>query len=254
MENNSQEKVRQFKKLLDTRNSILGFTGAGISTESGISDYRSQGGIWDRFQPVYFDEFLHDAEKRMLYWQRKVEMWPQIADAQPNRGHLFFGELHEQGKLLGLITQNIDGLHEKGGVPMEKIITLHGNAREIRCLSCGNITSAEPLFAGLDLEQDGPPVCALCGGLLKPDTISFGQNLNQSDLDRAYELSRECDFMIALGSTLVVQPAARFPAVAQKNGAALAIVTLTDTPLDDIADLVIHMKIGEFLKKLESTQ
>lgn len=239
-------------KLIETSERIVGFTGAGISTESGISDYRSKGGIWERFQPVYYDEFLRDEKKRALYWQRKLEIWPSIRDAEPNEGHRFFTRLHKAGKLLGVITQNIDGLHEKAGVPAEKIVRLHGNTLEIICLACGLITPAGPLMAALSPE-DPPPVCPECGGLLKPNTISFGQNLEPAIIRRAEEMAAECDLMLCIGSTLVVYPAAAIPARAKRRGAALAIITLSETPLDNEADVVINQPIGEVVRKLYQT-
>lgn len=242
-----------FHEIIETSDAICGFTGAGISTESGISDYRSKGGLWDRFQPVYYREFLSDPEKRKLYWQRKIEMWPSIRDGKPNSGHLFFKRLYDRGKLIGLITQNIDGLHEKSGLPRDCIVTLHGTNLDTRCLSCGAVYPSEEIFADLDadvLETVGPPVCEKCGGLLKPDTISFGQDLRPESIRKAEDLSLSCDCMICFGSTLVVYPAAGFPEKAKRKGAKLVIVTLSETPLDNAADLVIREKIGDVVKGL----
>lgn len=249
----SNSDIDQFKEILKNSRHIVGFTGAGISTESGISDYRSKGGLWDRFQPVYYREFVNDPEKRRLYWERKIEMWPSIRDGKPNRGHLFFKQLYDDGKLIGLITQNIDGLHEKSGLPKDCIVNLHGTNLDTRCLSCGGIYPSEEIFRGLDmkkLNEDGPPLCGPCGGLLKPDTISFGQNLRPETLRRAEELSLECDCMICFGSTLVVHPAAGYPEKAKRRGARLVIVTLSETPLDNAADLVINEKIGTVVDAL----
>lgn len=237
------------QRIGDSRN-ITGFTGAGISTESGIPDYRGKGGIWNKFTPVYFDEFVRDEKKRLLYWQRKVELWDPLMRAVPGKGHQLFKRLYDQKKLAGLITQNIDGLHEKSGVPSEIIVNLHGNTLETVCLDCGNLKSTQEILGGLDLSK-GAPRCKECNGLLKPNTISFGQALRHVDLDRAVQLSATCDFMLVMGSTLVVQPAASYPALAKKNGAALAIITLSETPLDDIADFVFHMKIGDFVDALD---
>ena len=192
---------------------------------------------------------MEDPEKRRLYWERKKVMWDSISSARPGPAHLFFQELYGQGKLQGLITQNIDGLHEKSGLPSEIIVNLHGNTLEIVCLSCGDITDAEPLMAGLDPAV--PPLCRLCGGLLKPNTISFGQQLVSSDLERAERLARSCDLMIAAGSTLSVQPAASFPLIAREAGAKLAIITMSETPLDSYGDFVFHEKLERFLAKLK---
>lgn len=243
------DRIKKFKSILEKSKRIVGFTGAGISTESGIPDYRSQGGIWEKFQPVYLDEFISDESKRILYWQRKKALWKGIKEAQPSKTHYFFKDLYDNGKLLGLITQNIDGLHEKSGLPNHAIVNLHGTNLEVICLDCNNITPAYETLDDLDLE-DGLPLCSKCGGLLKPNTISFGQNLRPEDLERAQDLSLSCDLMIAAGTTLVVQPAASFPIVATNNGAALAIITQSDTPLDDMADFVFHEKLGDFLEHL----
>lgn len=241
--------IDKFKSALKKSNRIVGFTGAGISTESGIPDYRSQGGIWEKFQPVYLDEFISDESKRLLYWQRKKSLWQGIKDARLSKTHIFFKELYDNGKLLGLITQNIDGLHEKSGLPGDVIINIHGTNLEVICLECKDITPAHETLDDLNLDN-GAPLCTKCAGLLKPNTISFGQNLIQEDLKRAEELALSCDLMIAAGSTLVVQPAAAFPLIAQKSGAILAIITQSDTPLDNNADFVFHEKLGDFIDRL----
>ena len=241
--------IDAFKSSLDKSKKIVGFTGAGISTESGIPDYRSKGGIWDKFQPVYFEEFVSDEKKRLLYWQRKQELWKDLSAASPNTGHMFLKRLYDEGKLAGLITQNIDGLHEKSGLAKELIVNLHGTNLEVACIDCGFTVPSEEVFEGLDLE-DGVPVCRECGGLMKPATISFGQQLRSADLDRANDLARSCDMMIVVGSTLVVQPASSFPSIAKENGVLLAIITLSETPLDCSANFVFHLKVEEFLRLL----
>ena len=242
--------LQPFKTLLERCREIVGFTGAGISTEAGISDYRSQGGIWEKFTPVYLSEFIEDPEKRTLYWQRKQALWDSIVSARPTRAHQFFVDLHQRGTLRGVVTQNIDGLHEKSGLPSDKIVNLHGSTLEIICLGCGAIDEAGPLMAELDPAQ--PPLCPSCGGLLKPNTISFGQQLVEADLIRAERLVRGCDLLIAAGSTLQVQPAASYPLLAKEAGAKLAIITLSETPLDRYADFVFNEKLGDFLARLEN--
>ncbi len=241
--------IDKFKAALDRSERIVGFTGAGISTESGIPDYRSQGGIWDKFQPVYLDEFLADEDKRLLYWQRKKALWQGIRDARVSTTHLFFKELYDSNKLLGLITQNIDGLHEKSGLPKEVLVNIHGTNLEVICMQCNDINPAHETLDDLDLDN-GAPLCTKCGGLLKPNTISFGQSLVPEDLERAQDLALSCDMMIAAGSTLVVHPAAAFPLLAKQNGALLAIITQSDTPLDNTADFVFHEKLGDFIDRL----
>ncbi|TFG64928.1 MAG: hypothetical protein E4H36_01560 [Spirochaetales bacterium] len=237
--------IHNLKQELNNFRDIAGFTGAGISTDSGIPDFRSKGGIWDRYTPVYFNEFLASEEKRLEYWREKIDMWPAINAAVPGKGHLFFHGLFTEGRLAGLITQNIDGLHEKSGLPGDVIVNLHGSNLEIVCLSCGRLAPSGPFFAGLDI-TGGAPRCPECGGLLKPNTISFGQNLSSSELKRAEAISGACDCMVVMGSTLVVHPAAGFPAAAKRAGAFLVIVTLSETPLDNMADAVFHMPISEF--------
>lgn len=241
--------VAELSRLIKASNRIVGFTGAGVSTESGIADYRSQGGIWEKFQPVYLDEFLADEEKRLLYWQRKAGMWQSLRKAAPGPAHHFFTHLHTAGKLRGLITQNIDGLHEKSGLPAEHLVNLHGTSLEIVCLDCLDIRPAADMMDSLDLSA-GSPRCRTCGGLLKPNTISFGQALDEQCLLHAEKLASDCDLLIAAGSTLVVQPAASFPVLAKQHGARLVIITLSETPLDDIADQVINEPMGPFLTEV----
>ena len=149
----TNNQIDALKSAISKSNRIVGFTGAGISTESGIPDYRSKGGIWDKFQPVYFEEFISDEGKRILYWQRKQELWKDLSNALPNKGHLFFKQLYDEGKLAGLITQNIDGLHEKSGLPKEIIVNLHGTNLEVTCLDCGFTVPSQDVFDRLDLEQ-----------------------------------------------------------------------------------------------------
>ena len=241
---------RQLRDYITSCSHIVGFTGAGISTESGIPDYRSQGGIWDRFQPVTFDEFISDPTKRTLYWQRKWEMWPSIASAEPGPGHLFFARLGTAGKLDGLITQNIDGLHEKSGLPASSIVNLHGSALHTSCLDCKYTIASSDLHQNHDLDN-GAPICPECGGLLKPATISFGQNLDPISIARAESLAEGCDLMIVMGSTLIVHPAAMIPMIAKRRGALLAIITLSETPIDEEADVVINEPIGEVVRELD---
>jgi NAD-dependent deacetylase len=242
----NKKSMKTLKSEIKMCNRIVGFTGAGISTESGIPDYRSKGGIWNRIQPVYFDEFLQDRNKRILYWQRKLELWDGIKNAKPNEGHLFFMSLYKEGILSGLITQNIDGLHERSGLPSDKIVNLHGNTLETICLKCGKKIPTQRVFDTFDINRD-EPACKKCGGLLKPNTISFGQNLNREVLKKAHYLCLNCDLMIVMGSTLLVQPAATFPATAKANGAQLAIINMSETPLDGETDYLFKMKICDFV-------
>lgn len=225
---------------------VTGFTGAGISTGSGIPDFRSPDGVWARNRTIMFDEFLANREDRVEYWRQKVESWPAIRDARPNDGHRFFAGLAADGLLLGLITQNIDGLHEKSGLNPKKIVRLHGWMHEAVCLSCGLAISMDEACERVK-KGETALLCESCGGLLKPATISFGQRLRETDLQRAAALSAKCDLFIAVGSSLVVQPAAGFPAIAGEHGARLVIVNKTATPLDTLADAVIRDDISAVL-------
>lgn len=226
------------------------FTGAGISTESGIPDYRSQGGIWDKFRPVYFDEFMSAREAREEYWRRWKALYKGITRAEPNAGHTAIARLDQMGLLEALITQNVDGLHQEAGLADRKIIELHGNTRRIRCMSCRNITATEEVQARLN-SGDAAPECE-CGGYLKPDTISFGQAMPVDAVEKATALSHASDFFLVVGSTLLVQPAAHMPVYAKQNNAFLAIVNLSDTPCDNMCDVLIRDKAGKVLQRIVS--
>ncbi len=239
------------KSLIADASHIVTFTGAGISTESGISDYRSQGGLWQRYQPVTIQEFLVNEESRREYWRRKKELYAQVRNATPNEGHKGIARLETLGKLLGVITQNIDGLHQLAG--NTRVLELHGTAREVTCLSCAKTIPSEIVYQRMT-EGEEIPLCFDCGGLLKPNTISFGQALNPDVLQESIEWARKCDLMLAIGSTLIVEPAASIPRIAKQNGAKLAIVNRDPTPLDSIADVVIHESIGEVFEKLEAQE
>ncbi len=221
------------------------FTGAGISTESGIPDFRSQGGIWDKYRPVYFDDFMSSREARIEYWERKVAFYPDLMNAKPNPAHMSVAELHEMGLLEAVITQNIDGLHQESGVPDEKVIELHGNTRRARCMSCQKIVSIHQVHKRIG-KGDLAPDCE-CGGYLKSDTISFGQAMPMDQVDKATQLSRNSDFFMVVGSTLLVQPAAAMPGYARKTGSFLAIVNLSKTPYDEWCNVLIKEKAGEVL-------
>lgn len=230
-------------------NRVVGFTGAGISTESGIPDFRSPNGVWAKYRTVYFDEFVSSREARVEYWRQKVENWPHVRDAQPNAGHGFFVTLQQANKLRALITQNIDGLHQRAGLPRESVIELHGTTTEAACLSCGDRISSEEAVARVHAGELAPE-CRLCGGYLKPATVSFGQVMPETEMRRATAAALDCDVFIAVGSSLVVYPAAGFPSLAKEHGATLVIINRDPTPLDAVADLVIHGEIGSVLPSL----
>lgn len=242
-----QEALADLRALLQASSRVVVFTGAGISTESGISDYRSKGGLWDRFQPVTLQEFVADPEKRREYWRRKRELYGQMREARPNAGHLAIARLERGGTLLGVITQNIDGLHQQAGCT--RVLELHGTNRQVICLACGDLQPFEPVYQRL-LAGEEVPLCSRCGGLLKPNTISFGQALDPRVLAEAEAWASRCDLMLAVGSTLVVEPAASIPRCAKSRGAKLAIVNRDPTPLDPLADLVLHGEAGPLLAQV----
>jgi NAD-dependent deacetylase len=224
------------------------FTGAGISTESGIPDYRSQGGLWDKFRPVYFDEFMSSRDARIEFWRQKTALYPDLIKAKPNPAHMAIVELHQMGLLEAVITQNIDGLHQASGLPDEKIIELHGNTCRVRCMSCQKLYPLDETQKRIEA-GDPAPECS-CGGYLKPDTVSFGQSMPPAEMLKAIQLSRACDFFMVVGSTLLVHPAARMPYYAKENHAFLAIVNLSETPCDDICDALIRGKAGAVMTEI----
>jgi len=244
MTGHTDEKILALKGLIRDSRRIVFFTGAGISTESGISDYRSQGGLWQRYQPVTIQEFTYDEEKRKEYWRRKKDMYGTIRNAEPSDGHKAAAELEKAGKCLGVITQNIDGLHRKAG--SERVFELHGTNLEVICLHCGAVKHFDHAYDRL-LAGEEAPLCLPCGGLLKPNTISFGQALDPAVLSASVDLAQKADLMICAGSTLIVEPAASMPRYACNAGAKLVIINHEPTPLDALAALVIHASIGQVL-------
>lgn len=237
---------RELADRIGAAQKIVAFTGAGISTESGIPDFRSPGGVWSQSQPVLFDDFLQSAEARREYWRQKSITHFEFVRALPNDGHRVLAAWEAAGRILTLITQNIDGLHQQAG--SQFVIELHGTAREVGCLRCLTRFPAEP-WVQKYVESQEPPDCPKCGGLLKHATISFGQALDERTLIESTQFSGACDLFLAIGSSLVVHPAASLPALAKRCGAALVIINRDPTPLDSVADLVIHDSIGETLSK-----
>jgi NAD-dependent deacetylase len=231
--------------IAESRRAVV-FTGAGISTESGIPDFRSPGGIWTQMAPIYFDDFLASEAARRETWRRRFAMEDTFGAAEPNRGHRAVDALVRRGKVGTVITQNIDGLHQASGIPPEKVVELHGNTTYATCLDCG--TRHELADLRIAFERDGEaPRCRRCHGFVKTATISFGQAMPQAEMRRAEIATLAADLFIVLGSSLVVYPAAGFPELAKRNGALLAIVNREPTGLDDIADLIIHQGIGDTL-------
>jgi NAD-dependent deacetylase len=232
---------------LTSASAAIAFTGAGISTESGIPDFRSPNGIWSKVSPVYFDDFLRSPTARHEYWRQKSVTHVEFSRASPNEGHRAIAEWESAGILRGVITQNIDGLHQEAG--SRRVLELHGTAREIGCLTCGMRFPADPWVKEF-LELQTISDCPDCGGLLKHATISFGQALDESVLEDALRLVGESDLLLAVGSSLVVHPAAGLPALAKDSGARLVIINRDPTPLDDAADLVIREPIGATLSQV----
>jgi NAD-dependent deacetylase len=238
--------ITELKRLLQQARRVVLFTGAGISTESGIPDFRSPGGIWTRFKPIDFADFLRSEEARREAWRRKFATDPTIRAAEPNRGHRAVAALVERGKAASVITQNIDGLHQASGVPEARVIELHGNTTYAHCLDCGRRYEIDALRVAFE-RNETPPSCETCGGLVKTATISFGQSMPLDAMQRAERETLAADLFIVLGSSLVVYPAAGFPELAKRNGAALVIVNREPTGLDELADLVLNRAIGETL-------
>jgi len=222
---------------------VVVFTGAGISTESGIPDFRSPGGVWSRMKPIYFDEFVSDPAKRREAWDRVFNGSAGWVGKAPNAGHHAVARLVQRGKASAVITQNVDNLHQQSGVPASQVIELHGNASYATCLDCGLRHELEVLKQSY-LGRDEVPACRDCGGLVKTATISFGQAMPREPMRRAEEETLACDLFLVLGSSLVVYPAAGFPLLAKQNGARLVIVNREPTEQDAVADLVLHDEIG----------
>lgn len=221
----------------------LAFTGAGISTESGIPDFRSPGGVWSRHAPVLFQDFLNDPAERRRYWQIRRENVHGFLSAEPNAGHRALAELERRGHLVAVITQNIDELHQRAG--SRRVLEVHGTAMKARCLACDKRWTCEEMLPWLAEDDFETPVCDACGGIVKSMTVSFGEELPADVWMEAMQLSRDCDLFLAMGSSLVVHPAAQLPEAAKHHGARLVILNRAPTPMDGLADLVIHASIGE---------
>lgn len=240
--------VAKGAELIKEAEKILVFSGAGLSTESGIPDFRSPGGVWSKYDPsdFYYDKFVSDERARVKYWQMSTEFYQTMKDAAPNRAHLAIKTLEDTGKLIAVVTQNIDRLHHKAGNSPDKIIEIHGTAFSVSCLSCGKSYDRDEIQGRISSGVK-VPYCDDCSGILKPDTISFGQAMPQDKMARAMSHAQECDLCIALGSSLVVYPAASVPVNAAKSGANLMIINRDETPLDSMAELVVHESVSQAL-------
>lgn len=243
--------ANRLRALIESANRVALFTGAGISTESGIPDFRSAGtGLWNRIKPIEFQDFVASEEVRRESWRRRFAADANSWDgAQPNAGHLAVAKLVAGGKADGVITQNVDNLHQDAGVPDAQVVELHGNTRYAKCLACERRYELRDLKAEFERLGTVAP-CTSCGGIVKTATISFGQPMPVAAMARAQTLADACDLFLVIGSSLVVYPAAGFPELAKRRGAKLAILNREPTPLDSLADLVLHQEIGPTLRQV----
>ncbi|HYA04516.1 MAG TPA: Sir2 family NAD-dependent protein deacetylase [Xanthobacteraceae bacterium] len=239
--------IARLRDMVEAASIIIPFTGAGISTECGIPDFRSPGGIWSRNRPIPFDEFVASQEARNESWRRRFAMEDQFGHARPGRGHRAVASLHRSGKAPAVITQNIDNLHQASGIAPEHVVELHGNTTFAMCLDCNERYELPWVRARMDAANGCAPDCPSCGGFIKTATVSFGQAMPDAAMRRAQDLAQACDLFLAIGSSLVVRPAAGFPLMAKRSGARLAIINREPTEFDDIADLVVHDDIGTVL-------
>ena len=245
------EPIEAVADMIIEANRIVIFTGAGFSTESGVPDFRSPGGVWDTFDPgmLNYQNFLASEEVREEYWRMHRMMWETIRDAQPNAGHYAVADLHKLGKLDRVITQNTDGLHQKAGLPEDMVIEVHGTMQYAYCIECGQRYPRGEVHDKM-LAGQKVPRCDACNGVIKPATIAFGQAMPVEETRAAEEHSANCDLFLAAGSSLVVYPAAGMPVAAKRSGARLVILNLTGTPHDSQADVVIAEKTGETLSRI----
>lgn len=246
MTENLAASIATLQEMIQEARIVAGFTGAGISTESGVPDFRSPNSPWMRNKPIPYEHFVQSAEARREAWRRKFVMDDLYRDAKPSDGHLGIASLIASGRMPAVITQNIDGLHQASGLSEEQVVELHGNGTYAKCLACGRRHELDWIRNHFEASGD-PPECVQCGGILKSATISFGQAMPEGPMRRAQKLMASCDLCLVVGSSLVVYPAAAFPAFAKENGARLVIINREPTPLDEMADLVIHAEIGSVL-------
>ncbi|MGI9481725.1 MAG: SIR2 family NAD-dependent protein deacylase [Hyphomicrobiales bacterium] len=244
---NMNEKSKKLAELIDESSMAVAFTGAGISTECGIPDFRSPGGFWSKNKPVYFDDFVRDPDVRREGWKRFLKLRDEHLDVKPGRGHKALAHLHKHGKLRNIITQNIDNLHQASGVPVQDIVELHGNGTYAKCLECAARYELDWCAERL-AESNECPRCQACGGFVKSATISFGQAMPREEMARAEFLATSCDLILAIGTSLVVYPASGIPIIACKNGAKLVIINRDPTELDSLASLVINEDIGDVME------
>lgn len=241
--------IEHFKSLIDDASNIVILTGAGISTESGVPDFRSPGGLWEQFRIVEYGEYIQSEEARIEDWHRRFFMADQIGQVEPNIGHAIIAEWMNEGKCSCLITQNVDGLHARGGAPQEKLIEIHGNATTASCITCGEHHSIETCRMLFEATGESPK-CQSCDGLVKADIVMFGEKMPVKKTAEAFKMAETADLFIAIGTSLVVNPAAGLPLHAKHNDAKFAILNRDPTELDRFADCVVNAEIGEILGKL----
>jgi NAD-dependent deacetylase len=240
--------VDRLGELFEASRTIVPFTGAGISTECGIPDFRSPGGIWTKMAPIQFQDFVASREMRDESWRRRFAMEKEWTGAKPGRGHRALASLYQARKSPGVITQNVDNLHQASGIAAEHVIELHGNTTYATCLDCALRYEIPWVKERFEASGGRAPSCPDCGGAIKSATISFGQSMPETEMRRAEELTLASDLLLAIGSSLVVWPAAGFPVMAKRNGARLVIINRDPTDFDDIADLVVRFDIGTVLE------
>jgi NAD-dependent deacetylase len=246
-----QQQLQDATELIQYAHRIVALTGAGISTESGIPDFRSPGSVWLQLPPVSYQDFISKPEARQQYWQSRRNLSTQVLSAQPNAAHMALADLERKERLLGIVTQNFDGLHHDAGNNPKHIVELHGTSRAAACTLCGRRSSIQELQKRIDAGEIDPS-CPDCGGFLKSATILFGQRVPDAELSRARELALSCDLFLVVGSSLKVNPAATLPHFALKNDVPLIIINLQPTHLDDYAEVVINEKAGVVLPQIVS--
>ncbi len=239
--------IDRLRGMVAAAGAVVAFTGAGISTECGIPDFRSPGGIWTKMRPIEFDDFLASQEARDESWRRRFAMEEQFGNAKPGRGHMALASLYKARKLRAVVTQNIDNLHQNSGIAAEDVVELHGNTTYATCLDCAARYELDWVKTKMRAAHGRAPDCPACGGYIKTATISFGQAMPEAAMRRAHELAEACDLFLAIGSSLVVWPAAGIPLVAKRNGAQLVVINRDATDCDDVADLVVRQDIGTVL-------
>ena len=247
IEPGNDEGAAKLAAMLQISRRAVVFTGAGISTESGIPDFRSPGGIWTRMMPINFDDFISSPEARRESWRRRFDMEETWKSVKPNAGHDAVAALVRRGLVSHVITQNIDNLHQDSGVPEDRVIELHGNTRYAKCLDCGQRMAIADIHSHFVAHGD-PPDCPACDGIVKTATISFGQAMPELEMERARRATLACDLFVVLGSSLVVYPAAGFPLLAKRNGARLVIVNREPTEQEPYADLALYGEIGPTMR------